>query len=62
MAAPDGRCGDGDPVDCYTGLFMHERTDVRLADDMPIEITRTYRPGDTVVRDFSKGTNHNYGM
>ncbi|MGH8612480.1 MAG: DUF6531 domain-containing protein [Gammaproteobacteria bacterium] len=35
---------------------------MRLADDMPLAITRTYRPGDTVVRAFGKGTNHSYGL
>jgi len=52
----------GDPVECSTGLFFHQRTDVFLPDDIPIEIQRSYRPGDTVVRQFGKGTNHTYGM
>lgn len=59
---PENGCPDGDPVDCSTGLFIHTRADVALADDVPIDITRTYRPGDTVVRAFGKGTNHAYGM
>lgn len=52
----------GDPVECSTGLFFHQRTDVFLPDDLPIQIQRSYRPGDTVVRPFGKGTNHTYGM
>lgn len=52
----------GDPVDCQTGVFLHTRTDVVLPDILPIALTRTYRPGDTVVRPFGIGTNHNYGM
>jgi RHS repeat-associated protein len=51
-----------DPVECGSGLFFHERTDVFLPDDIPIEIQRSYRPGDTVVRPFGIGTNHTYGM
>jgi RHS repeat-associated protein len=52
----------GDPVECSTGLFFHQRTDAFLPDDIPIEIQRSYRPGDTVVRPFGKGTNYTYGM
>jgi RHS repeat-associated protein len=52
----------GDPVDCQTGVFLHTRTDVALPDVLPIAVTRTYRPGDTAVRPFGIGTNHNYGM
>ncbi|MGH2669813.1 MAG: DUF6531 domain-containing protein, partial [bacterium] len=59
---PDHPSCDGDPVDCSTGLFLHARTDVAIADDLPVEIARTYRPGDTVTRAFGKGTNHAYGM
>lgn len=63
-APPPGGCGGkaGDPVDCSTGLFLHERTDVTLADVLPISLTRTYRPGDTVVRPFGIGTSHNFSM
>jgi RHS repeat-associated protein len=63
-APPPGGCGGqaGDPVDCATGLFLHTRSDVYLADDVPIEMVRTYRPGDPVVRHFGKGTNHTYGL
>jgi len=53
---------DGDPVDCFTGLFVHARTDVVVQDVMPIVIHRVYRPGDTVVRPFGYGTSHNYAM
>jgi RHS repeat-associated protein len=53
---------DGDPVDCFTGLFLHTRTDLALRDTVPIELTRTYRPRDTQSRPFGIGTNHPYGM
>jgi RHS repeat-associated protein len=46
----------GDPVDCYTGLFMHRRVDLRISDVVPIEIGRTYRPRDTATRSFGIGT------
>lgn len=68
---PPGGCPDGgnnsaaqagDPVDCRTGVFLHRRTDVVLPDVMPFQLTRTYRPGDTQVRPFGKGTTHNYSM
>jgi len=63
-APPPGGCGGqaGDPVDCATGLFLHTRLDVYLADDVPIEMVRTYRPGDPEVRKFGKGANHSYGL
>lgn len=61
-AKPGGTCPAGDPVDCSTGLFLHERTDVTLTDTLPISLTRTYRPGDTVIRPFGIGTSHNYAM
>jgi RHS repeat-associated protein len=52
----------GDPVDCKTGLFVLPRTDFNLRDVFPLEFTRTYRPGDTVVRPFGFGTTHPYAM
>lgn len=52
----------GDPVDCSSGVFLHRRTELSIADVLPINFTRTYRPGDTIVRPFGKGTTHNYAM
>lgn len=52
----------GDPVECSTGLFLHQRNDVLINDTVPIRLTRTYRPGDTVVRPFGVGTTHYYEM
>lgn len=52
----------GDPVDCYTGLFMHERTDLRINDVIPIDVSRTYRPRDSTSRTFGIGTNLSYDM
>lgn len=52
----------GDPVDCKTGLFVFERSDIRVRALMPINLTRTYRPGDTLSRAFGLGNNHGYAM
>jgi RHS repeat-associated protein len=59
---PGGNCTAGDPVDCATGLFLHQVTDLFVTDTIPIGVTRTYRQNDTISRDFGIGTNHNYGM
>jgi RHS repeat-associated protein len=60
---PPGGCGQGgDPVDCYTGLFLLNRTDLALPGTIPISLTRTYRPRDTVSRAFGIGTNHLYDI
>jgi RHS repeat-associated protein len=53
---------DGEPVDLASGLFVMTKTDLHLPDLVPITLTRTYRPGDTVSRPFGIGTNHSYGI
>lgn len=53
---------DGDPVDCFTGLFLHQRTDLVLPDVMPIKVRRSYRPRDTVSRAFGVGSSHSFAM
>ena len=53
---------DGDPVDCFSGLFIHARTDTAIRDVMPISLRRVYRQNDTVRRAFGIGTAHNYAM
>ncbi len=59
----DLNCAVGDPVDAATGLFVYKKTDLQVADSvMPITLTRTYRPGDTVSRAFGLGTSHPYDM
>lgn len=62
-APPEGppecdECKGGDPVDLSTGLFVYEQTDLVVRDTLPISLTRTYRPRDTVVRPFGIGTTH----
>lgn len=59
---PTKGCKTADPVDCNTGVFLHERTDVLLRAVLPVALTRTYRPGDSIVRPFGIGTTHNYEM
>jgi RHS repeat-associated protein len=50
----------GDPVDLSTGLFVLNKTDLAMADVLPVALTRTYRPGDSVSRAFGIGASHNY--
>ena len=52
----------GDPVDCKTGLFVLDRTDVTVRGVIPIALTHTYRPGDTTSCAFGYGNNHSYAM
>jgi RHS repeat-associated protein len=52
----------GDPVDCGTGLFVLNKTDLFLPDVIPIKLTRTYRPVDSVSRAFGIGTTHPYDI
>ncbi|WP_050982884.1 RHS repeat-associated core domain-containing protein [Cupriavidus basilensis] len=61
---PPGGCGGqaGDPVDCYTGLFLHTKTDLTVAGTVPISVTRTYRQRDSVSRAFGIGTNQPYDI
>jgi YD repeat-containing protein len=50
----------GDPVDCFTGLFLEEHTDLEVGGIMPISLTRSYRPLDTASHAFGIGTNFSY--
>ncbi len=50
----------GDPVDVATGLFVMEKTDLALADILPIALTRTYRQNDSRSRAFGIGASHPY--
>jgi RHS repeat-associated protein len=55
-------CKGGEPVDLTTGLFVMEKTDLFLADVMPLKLTRTYVTGDTNSRPFGVGMSHPYGI
>lgn len=52
----------GDPVDCATGLFLHARTDLFIADIIPIKVARSYRPRDPRSRAFGIGANLSYDI
>ncbi|MHB8744502.1 MAG: RHS repeat-associated core domain-containing protein [Sulfuricaulis sp.] len=60
---PPGGCGDkgGDPVNCATGLFINEQTDLVIRDVLPLAVKRTYRSNDSASRRFGVGTNDIYG-
>lgn len=57
-----GEAHEAGPVDCSTGLFVHRRTDLYVADTLPLNVMRVYRTNDGISRDFGIGANHNYGM
>lgn len=52
----------GDPVDCFTGLFLHKRTDLRVNDVIPTSVSRVYRSRDLISRAFGIGTSLSYDM
>jgi RHS repeat-associated protein len=57
-----GGARGGDPVDLGTGLFVLEKTDLYVADVVPLALTRTYRPNDSASRPFGIGASHPYRM
>lgn len=59
---PCGGCEGGDPVDLYTGLFLNRATDLSVADVVPLEVKRSYRPRDPASRAFGVGTNLSYDL
>lgn len=61
-APPCPKAIGGEPVDLSTGLFVYDKTDLVVSDVVPLELTRTYRPGDSVSRAFGIGTTHPYDM
>ena len=66
-APPEGpepceKCRGGDPVDLGTGLFVYSKTDLIIPDTLPLVLTRTYRPRDTVSRPFGIGATHPYEL
>ena len=53
---------DADPVDLATGLFVHQDADLHQPAELPLTVTRTYRPGDPDVRSFGIGSSLEYDM
>ncbi len=60
--APGSNATGGDPVDLTTGLFVLSHTDLALPDVLPIVLTRTYRPRDSISRAFGIGATHPYDI
>jgi hypothetical protein len=54
--------GAGEPVDCSTGIFIEGKTDLYLADVIPISLTRVYESQDPNPWSFGIGTSDNYEM
>ena len=52
----------GDPIDPSTGVFLLHKTDLELADVMPLAVTRIYNSGDGFNRPFGTGMTHPYAM
>lgn len=55
---PPGCC---DPVDLASGLFVQTDTDLSLGGVTPLQLRRTYRPGDYNRREFGVGMSLIYG-
>jgi RHS repeat-associated protein len=49
-----------DPVDLQTGLFVYRKTDLSLNDVIPLVLSRTYRPTDSMSRAFGIGTSMSF--
>ncbi|MGB9430062.1 MAG: RHS repeat-associated core domain-containing protein [Gammaproteobacteria bacterium] len=65
VVPPPGDCREGrvgDPVDCYTGLFIYNHVDMVLPDTIPIVISRTYLSSDAYGRNFGIGFAHPYNL
>ncbi len=60
--AAGGAPPEADPVDPATGLFTYTKTDLSLADTLPLVLTRSYRQADPNPRAFGIGTNHPYDI
>ncbi len=62
---PPPPCRDGNPVNCQTGRWTYQTTDLSVPDTTPLAVTRSYLSNDTsggvpVVRAFGVGTFHPY--
>jgi len=55
-----GTGGGTDPVDCSSGVFIHEENDLHLADVIPIDLRRTYLSQDNNTWSFGIGTIDDY--
>lgn len=60
-SGPDG-IPAADPVDVATGRFLLSRTDMVIPGRFPIDLTRTYRSGDSAFGPFGLGGRHQYDV
>lgn len=58
----DCESSDGDPVDCWSGIFLLRETDLELPDTLPVQLKRVYRSRDTTSRGFGIGGTHPFDM
>lgn len=58
IACPRG----ADPVSLATGEFIYEKTDLALADILPMTFARTYHSADSFSRSFGVGATNNYDI
>lgn len=59
---PGANPNGGEPVDLGTGLFVQTQTDLRLADVIPLALTRTYRQNDVNQHAFGVGMTLAYDL
>jgi RHS repeat-associated protein len=59
---PNAAAERADPVDCFTGLYTLNRTDLYVRDVIPLVVQRSYRPLDSSSRGFGLGANLSYDM
>ncbi len=52
----------GDPVSLQTGQFIYTKTDMALADVVPLEFSRTYVTNDSLSRSFGIGATNSYDI
>jgi len=58
-----GRClFTADPVSLQTGQFVYEKTDMVLADVIPLDFSRTYISNDSRLRSFGIGATDSYDI
>jgi RHS repeat-associated protein len=60
--ATPGSARGAEPVDLSTGIFVYEKTDLTVADVIPLVLTRTYMHQDPRTLTFGRATTHNYDI
>ncbi|HEY6254148.1 MAG TPA: RHS repeat-associated core domain-containing protein, partial [Candidatus Angelobacter sp.] len=63
VGAPvNDKAKDGDPVDLSTGQFTYSKTDLAVADVIPLTFSRTYIANDSLSRSFGIGATNSYAI